>query len=160
MRELLGTSWSAGMPPILIQPAEPILIEPLAPIVVWPAEPTLVLPVEPLLISPPARPLWDERGWKRRADHEGVTYLGEYLGRAPHDGAVHRFPGRIEQRGRGTVHAFVQDPPPGLRRHPKGACFHLVGAGPWFSINWLRPTSSPDAAIAYIEQVLTESLAR
>jgi hypothetical protein len=158
---------TATLRPILIRPAERILVEPLEAIPVWPVEPllvtptiaTLVLPIQPLLVEPPPRPLWDERGWTRREDHDGSTYEGEYLARAPRGGEIRRFGGRIEQRGR-KVSALVADPPPGLRRHPKAACFHIVGAGPWFAVNWFRPASSADEAINYIEQVLTEALAR
>jgi hypothetical protein len=143
---------------ILIGPTERITIVPMVPIIVRPTPALLVLPVQRLLVRPPARPLWDERGWIRHGGRNRCRYEGAYVART-RQGRVVPFVGRIEQDGN-DVRALVADPPSGLRGHPKAACFHLVGAGPWFSVNWHRPASEPDAAIAYIEQVLTEALAR
>lgn len=115
---------------------------------------TLIGPEVPIFVEPPARPAWDERGWKQSLESRQVVYDGQYQVRL-RGGQLRRFQGRILVNGN-SVTAYIADPPPEVRRHPKGPCFQLSKA-PWFRIHWWRAARNVDDALLYVERVLDEA---
>lgn len=110
----------------------------------------------PVDVSPVRRAAWDAKGWDRKWLGLQVVYEGAYEVRDRQVGQIRRCRGRIIEGPRGIA-AYIADPPPEIRRHPKGPCFALLEA-PWFCVHWHREPSSIDGAILYVETVLDESL--
>jgi hypothetical protein len=111
-------------------------------------------PEPDLVIEPAPRAVWDDLGWERRLHGDQTVYEGHYAVKAP--GGRIWFPGRIVER-RGKVSAYIADPPPAIKRHPKGPCFQLTEP-PWFKVHWHRPAKDPDDAILYVQRILHEVL--
>ena len=144
-----------------------IVIEPM-PIVVGPGKTVLVAPastttigliIEPLpaiSIQAAQRPAWDDKGWTPIPHHSRRAFEGFYRVRLAHTGEHRRFAGRLMETRRGIA-AYIADPPPEVRRHPKGPCFALV-EDPWFRVHWQQAPRDADEAILYIERVLDEAL--
>ena len=138
--------------------SELIIVAPSSPVVVTPTSPIVVRPSASVPVQRVPRGAWDERNWSRERHGEDTIYEGDFVVRDAR-GAVRRFPGRVEVRG-ADVQVYVADPPLGLRRHPKGACFQRIDGGPWHRCNWYVPARTQDDAILYVEQVLAEAVRR
>lgn len=127
-------------------------------IVIGPSTAIVVHPSPPVLVQPPARGAWQEKGWIMEHRPGRETYRGQYavIDRAPQQ--HQRFTGRLEVVRR-EILAFIADPPPAIRSHPKGPCFSLISEG-WYQIHWHRPPRNVDDAILYIEKILDEVINR
>jgi hypothetical protein len=115
----------------------------------------LVTPTPPIAIEPASRDAWDEFGWRQEPRGRDTVYEGEYRAWTP-SGTRRTFPGRILERGR-SITAYIADPPPQIKRHPKGPCFQLATV-PWFTVHWHRAPATVDDAILYVERILNEVL--
>ncbi len=148
----------AGPPTVGPAQSEPIIIGQAESIVIGPArEQILVIrPAETMVVGPPPRGAWDERGWQRRIEKGHQTYEGEYQVKNVHTGQIERFRGRVIAEPKMAI-AYIADPPPSIKRHPKGPCFMLLSA-PWFRLNWAHPAKNVDDAILYVEKVLSEAI--
>jgi hypothetical protein len=104
------------------------------------------------IVEAPGRGAWDEKGWTRQRN----TYEGRYEVYERKSGRIRRFNGRIVQLGE-VAQTFIADPPPEIKRHPKGPCFQLYD-GVMFKVEWHQPARNVDEAILYVERVLDESL--
>jgi hypothetical protein len=123
-------------------------ISPLVvPVVTRTIEPTI-----PTVVESPGRSAWDEKGWTRQQN----TYEGNYQVFEHKSRRIRRFNGRIVLSGE-VAQTFIADPPPEIKRHPKGPCFQLHDGG-MFKVEWRRPARNVDEAILYVERVLDESL--
>jgi hypothetical protein len=140
----------ARPPRVVISPTERTVIGPA------PARPERIV-IAPgtgtTTITPPARAAWDEQGWVMREQDGKVIYEGNYRVRSG-AGQLFTFPGRIVVR-RNNVAAYVADPPPGIKRHPKGPCFQLTKS-PWFRVHWHRAATNVDDALLYVQRILAE----
>ncbi len=138
---------------ITIGPSEPILVEPIREeiLTIGPStdQPIVVRPSETAIIEPPQRGAWDERGWIRSRNNGTNQYEGFYEIQT-RTGQVRRFQGRVVV-DRVVAVPYIAEPPPEIRRHPKGPCFMLVAA-PWFKVNWANPAHNVDDAILYVEK--------
>lgn len=131
-------------------------------LVIGPSDVMLIGPTEgdgqhvvPLTIAPARRAAWDDRGWSEQVDGTRLVYEGAYQIRRRNGQAV-TFPGRIVVDGTSVV-PYIADPPPAIKRHPKGPCFQLSQA-PWFRVHWRRPAHNVDDALLYVERILAEVL--
>jgi hypothetical protein len=127
-------------------------------IVIGPSTTIIVRPSIPVLIQPPPRGAWQEKGWIMEHHAGSETYRGQYV---TIDRALRQhqqFAGRLETLHR-EIRAFIADPPSGIRTHPKGPCFSLIGEG-WYQIHWHRAPKNVDDAILYIERILDEVVNR
>ena len=107
-------------------------------------------------VSPVARAAWDAKGWTINRTLGRTVYHGRFEVLDRRTNRVRRFAGRIAQLSIGIA-AYIADPPPEIRRHPKGPCFALVEA-PWFRVHWHKGPRSVDEAIRYVETVLDQAL--
>jgi hypothetical protein len=123
-------------------------------IVVGPPSRTVVGPVARPVVEKVRRPAWDEKEWVRTEESQGTVYRGHF--RAGQNGRTRAFEGRIVQ-GKRELAAYIGDPPPEIRRHPKGPCFSLI-SGSWFRVHWHKAPDDPDNAILYVETILNEAL--
>lgn len=137
-----------ALPPIAASPKGRTLIAPAS------SQRTVIGPKALPVIEKARRPAWDEKEWVRSQDGSRTVYTGRF--RATHNGRLRLFEGRVVQ-GRSGIEAYIADPPPEIRKHPKGPCFAMVQA-PWFYVHWHVPPRDPDNAILYVETVLDESL--
>lgn len=128
------------------------------PIVIGPAErkPILIGPQDSLRIIPPRRGAWEEKGWRKHQRAGFEVYTGQFSARKNDRSVRCRFPGRIEIQ-RSGIAVFVQDPPEGIRTHPKSACFAYLQDG-WFQLHWHLSPKNVDDALLYMERILAESL--
>lgn len=94
-------------------------------------------------------PLSVKRGWKKSRN----TWTGSY---ATFKGT---WKGRIERRG-DVIDVFIKQPPPEVRGHKRFICFHKHKAGWWKIHLHTQPVNANDfdSVIAYVEQLLTQSL--
>ena len=68
--------------------------------------------------------------------------------------------GRVVEWEGLPVDVYVFDPPLRLRQHHHGRCLQLLKPDSlWFKLHWERPAKTFDQARAYVEQLLTESMA-
>ena len=118
--------------------------------------PRVIAPAPPATIAPPPRFTWDEKRWRRVDERGEVHYLGAYRVWDQNQRTGREFEGRIVEAA-STIKAYVADPPPEIRTHPKGPCFQLVRS-PWFRIHWHRNPGTVDEALLYVERVLGECL--
>lgn len=133
-------------------PDEPVLVGPME-------QPALIIgPAKALVVEPPPRGAWDERGWTLHNENGHKVYEGYYQVTHRHSGQPRRFRGRVIVNRRRVV-PYIADPPPEVKRHPKGPCFTLVNM-PWFRVRWYRPAGNVDDAILYVEKILDETLNR
>lgn len=159
MRIIVGPAARTTISPaILIGPTAPVVVEPArdAAIVVEPQAVLLVEAASSVTVEAPQRAVWDDLGWIRRQDGDRIVYEGTYRARDRRIGQRVEFDGRIVERGR-HFQAYIADPPPELRRHPKAPCFTRSN-GPWFQVHWYRPARSADEAVLYIEKIIAECL--
>lgn len=146
-----------GSTPIIVRRKVPRTIQPSTTVLIAPQSPsTVITRLKALCVEPIARPLWDAKGWTPRPHHSRSAYDGFYEVLIKRTGQVRRFRGRLEETRRGIA-AYISDPPPEIRRHPKGSCFGLVD-GTWFQIHWHDQPRDADSAIVYVETVLDEAL--
>lgn len=117
--------------------------------------PTVIGPAPPITVAPSPRFAWDEKHWRRIQDGQATHYVGQYRVGQP-AGGWREFGGRLVE-GPSGIKAYVADPPPEIRSHPKGPCFQLVRA-PWFQVHWRRTPATVDEALLYVERLLTECL--
>jgi hypothetical protein len=138
----------------VVGPPQPILVGPAQ---AAPRKPGLKRGAA-IQVGPQARGAWDEKGWVRESQDGKQVYRGAYLvtGRRSH--RQHRFAGQIVSDQNHMV-VYIADPPPQIKNHPKGPCFARKN-GPWFQLHWHRPARNVDEAILYVEQLLSEALAR
>jgi hypothetical protein len=160
---------------LLVGPAEAELIGPVPAeaegaaagwLVIGPSAATIISPssaaverIEPSEVEqvvPPPRPAWDDRGWSLRRENGQQVYEGFFQVKQRQRGQPLRYAGRIIQE-RGQAAAYIADPPPEIKKHPKGPCFMLVQA-PWFRVNWYHAAGNVDDAILYVEKVLDEAV--
>jgi hypothetical protein len=163
----VGPAQDAGAQPkspgtMVIGPAEPIVVQPPATelLIIGPSRQEALVfgPAKLVIIEPPQRAAWDDRGWAKRAQNGQDTYQGNYHVADRRSGHRRRFRGTIVVN-KGEVLAYIADPPPELRRHPKHACFQLSHAH-WFKVHWQHAARNVDDAILYIERVLDEAINR
>lgn len=133
-----------------------VVVEPSRPTVIHPSEPVIVRPASTVVVDAPQRAVWDERGWTRKDDGNSVVYEGWFQVAERATGQRQKFEGRIVDRGR-RITAYIADPPPQLRQHPKAPCFTRT-TGPWFQLHWYRAARNVDDSLLYIERVLDESI--
>ncbi len=89
------------------------------------------------------------RGWRQR----GNELFGSYVTKA---GGT--YPGRIVISG-DRFDIFIKDPPDAIWDHPKSACLgRRDGGWYWLHMNHYADNSA-DAAIGYVEQILSQALA-
>jgi hypothetical protein len=128
-----------------------------APLVVGPASTRLVIGPSPrVLVEKVRRPIWDEMGWTVVSRGGRTVYEGFYEVLQHSTGLPLRFDGYVVPDG-GVFIAYIADPPPEIRDHPKGPCFLLTEA-PWFRVHWRRPARDVDTAILYVQRVLDEAI--
>lgn len=135
--------------PLVIGPKESIRVGPKKVVQVGPKH-----AVHAVIVQPPARGLWDERGWT--CEHSnGVRYFQGYYQSCRRNDHQHlTWPGRIFVRGN-EVTLYIADPPANLSQHPKGVCFHNE-EGRWFRLHWHHAARNVDDAILYMERILYE----
>lgn len=104
------------------------------------------------------RPVWEEKGWTSSRKDGSTVYEGFFEAVQRRESRPRRFAGLIRHDSDGFA-AYIADPPPEIRKHPKGPCFALTQP-PWFLMHWRRSPRDVDSAILYIETVLDESLNR
>src|SRR5687767_8030661 len=80
----------------------------------------VVNPSAQISVQPPRRAVWDDQGWRRTTSGKTHIYEGQYVVRR-RGGATASFAGRIVEDGR-SIAAYIADPPPEIKRHPKGPC--------------------------------------
>ena len=137
-------------PRVVIRPADRVVIGPGS----VTSERIVIAPrTMATIITPPARAAWDEQGWVVREQDGKYIYEGNYRVRSS-AGQLFTFPGRIVVR-RSNVAAYVADPPPEIKRHPKGPCFQLTKS-PWFRVHWHRAATNVDDALLYVQRILAE----
>jgi hypothetical protein len=142
-----------GPPPIVVAPSESDGVDANGTSTTNGRCRLIVTPELPLEITPPRRAAWDEQGWLRKGSDSRIVYEGTYRVRR-RSGTVATFRGRITVQN-GAVTPYIADPPPQIKRHPKGPCFQLTQP-PWFRIHWHRPATNVDDALLYVERVLDE----
>jgi hypothetical protein len=142
-------------PPLSDPPTKDAAAEVL---IIGPAAPILIGPSENLTIGPAQRAVWDERGWTVQADLDRTTYQGQYQIFDHQQRIPRRFSGWVKETTWDVV-AYIADPPPELRHHPKSVCF-TPDQLPWFRVNWYIPATNVDEAILYVEKVLDEAINR
>ncbi len=126
--------------------------------VIGPAEDaeTVIGPSAMSTVAPPERGAWDERGWSRELKQGEEVYKGFFQVANRRTRTTQTFPGVIFVRRRKIV-TCIADPPPEIKRHPKGPCFTPIQK-PWFRLNWFRPAKNVDDAILYMEKILDECI--
>jgi hypothetical protein len=136
----------------------PIRVEPrTAPtVVVAPRTPLTVRPAEVTVVEAPPRGAWDDRGWVMSKRNGHPVYQGHYQIIRRRTGRQEKFAGRVEA-GPGRATAFIENPPPEVRTHPKAPCFRHISGG-WFKLDWYRPASNVDDAILYMERILDQAV--
>jgi hypothetical protein len=143
---------------LVIGPSEILLVGPEEKLVIRPqAYPTVTVSGTHQLerqIKPVARGLWNERGWQKRYNGRGQIYDGNFQITNSRSRRRITYRGRIHINSR-AVELFIYDPPPEIKRHPKGPCFSPAGL-PWFRLHWHRPATNVDDAILYMEKILFE----
>jgi hypothetical protein len=145
---------AAPMPTVIVRPT-PTVIVPAAREMVRVGPVTVVIQrMTPVAVEAPPRPVWDDRGWEATTRGDERVYSGWYRVTNRRRGQPLQFEGRITQRGN-VVTPYIADPPPDIRRHPKGPCFTVTQA-PWFQIHWRRPAANVDDALLYVERILDE----
>jgi hypothetical protein len=142
-------------------PSVPLIVSaPSARVVIQPESPssgrTVIGPQPRAVVNRIQRAAWDEKEWIRSIHNSRVVYTGYF--RASHNGRMRQFAGRIVET-RSAPEAYIADPPPEIKRHPKGPCFALTRDG-WFRVHWHRAPADVDNAILYVEKVLNESFNR
>jgi hypothetical protein len=118
--------------------------------------PTVIVPSPSTTITPPPRFAWDEKRWRRVQDNQAAHYVGAYRVWNQHTQAWCDFDGRLVEEA-SRIKAYVADPPPEIKGHPKGPCFQLVRV-PWFRVHWRRNPNTVDEALLYVERLLDECL--
>jgi hypothetical protein len=117
---------------------------------------TVIRPTPSLVVVPPPRFAWDEKGWRRVVESGATHYVGSYRVRDRRRNTWSIFDGRLIEDQTG-LRAYVADPPPELKTHPKGPCFQLTRP-PWFRVHWHTPPENIDQACLYVESILKEAL--
>jgi hypothetical protein len=127
-------------------------------IVVGPSKPIVVSPQRRtgIVIGPQPRGVWNEQGWNCSRLGNRHVYEGFFRATNLQAGQHFRFEGRIIAE-RGEFLTYIANPPPGIRHHPKGACF-AAETPPWFRLHWHHAPQNVDEAILYMEKVLSEVL--
>jgi hypothetical protein len=145
-------------PAVIVGPTAPLVVEPSheTALVIEPRQVLVVEAAPSLTIEAPQRAVWDDLGWMRRQDGDRIIYEGRYRTRNRKTGQDMGYDGRVVERGR-HIQAYIADPPPELRRHPKAACFTRT-TGPWFQVHWYRSARSADEAVLYVEKIIAECL--
>jgi hypothetical protein len=118
----------------------------------------VVTPTARALVEKVLRPAWEEKGWATTQRDGRTVYQGFFEVVERRANRRRRFSGVIAHDSSGFT-AYIADPPPEIRRHPKGGCFAMTQA-PWFRVHWLKAPRDVDNAILYVETVLDESLNR
>jgi hypothetical protein len=124
--------------------------------VVRPRPSVTIRPAPSTVIVPPPRFAWDEKGWRTVRERDEVHYVGNYRIWNRRRRVWQHFDGRVVGGGDG-LRAYVSDPPTSIKYHRKGPCFQLT-TPPWFRVHWQTRPNSVDAAILYIEEILTECI--
>ncbi len=117
---------------------------------------TIIGPSTKSTVAPPQRGAWDERGWSREQKCGEEVYKGFFQVANQRTRTTQTFPGVIFLR-RKKIITCIADPPPQIKRHPKGPCFVPIQK-PWFRLNWFRPAKCVDDAILYMERILDECI--
>jgi hypothetical protein len=146
-----GDEWGNSDAPLVVGPSSTrTVVEPSAHLVIGPSPRVLVEKVR--------RPIWEEMGWAVVSKGGRPVYEGVYEVLQRSTGQTRRFDGYVIRDG-SVFTAYIADPPPEIREHPKGPCFLLTEA-PWFRVHWYRPARDVDTAILYVQRVLDEAINR
>jgi hypothetical protein len=142
-------------PPLVVGPsAARIIIQPSR----EPTSRVVIGPTPRTRIDRVNRPVWEEKGWTSSRKDGDTVFEGFFEVVQRRESRRRRFSGVIRYGSDGLA-AYIADPPPEIRKHPKGPCFALTQA-PWFRVHWRRAPKDVDNAILYVETVLDESLNR